>query len=43
LHILGQWAGYRVLKGNMYRYPSIGKLVEKQLSRKAQTFEETPT
>jgi uncharacterized Tic20 family protein len=28
LHILGQWAGYRVLKGYDYRYPLIGKLVE---------------
>ena len=27
-HILGQWAGYRVLKGDDYRYPVIGKLVE---------------
>jgi len=27
LHILGQWAGYRVLKGDMYRYPVVGKLV----------------
>ena len=41
LHILGQWAGYRVLKGDNYRYPIVGKLVEKQLSRKTQTFEET--
>jgi len=29
LHILGQWAGYRVLKGDHYRYPLIGRLVEK--------------
>jgi uncharacterized Tic20 family protein len=29
LHILGQWAGYRVLKGDNYRYPLIGRLVEK--------------
>jgi uncharacterized Tic20 family protein len=29
LHILGQWAGYRVLKGDDYRYPLIGKLVER--------------
>jgi uncharacterized Tic20 family protein len=29
LHILGQWAGYRVLKGDAYRYPFIGKLVER--------------
>ncbi len=33
LHILGQWAGYRVLKGENYRYPWIGKLVEKQMSK----------
>lgn len=29
LHILGQWAGYRVLKGDNYCYPLIGRLVEK--------------
>ena len=34
LHILGQWAGYRVLKGENYRYPLIGKLVERRLSQK---------
>lgn len=27
LHILGQWAGYKVLKGDMYRYPIVGRLV----------------
>jgi uncharacterized Tic20 family protein len=27
LHILGQWAGYRVLKGDDYRYPIVGRLV----------------
>jgi uncharacterized Tic20 family protein len=32
-HILGQWAGYRVLKGDNYRYPIIGKLVEKRLAK----------
>ena len=32
-HILGQWAGYRVLKGDDFRYPILGKLVEKQLAR----------
>jgi uncharacterized Tic20 family protein len=32
-HILGQWAGYRVLKGDNYRYPLIGKLVEKRLAK----------
>jgi uncharacterized Tic20 family protein len=31
LHILGQWAGYRVLKGDNYRYPLIGNMVEKWL------------
>ena len=31
LHILGQWAGYRVLKGDEYRYPIVGKLVEKRM------------
>jgi uncharacterized Tic20 family protein len=29
LHILGQWAGYRVLKGDNYRYPLLGRLVER--------------
>lgn len=33
LHITGQWAGYRVLKGDDYRYPLLGKLIEKRLSR----------
>ncbi|HEY7506803.1 MAG TPA: DUF4870 domain-containing protein [Nitrososphaera sp.] len=32
-HILGQWAGYRVLKGENYRYPIIGKIVEKRLAK----------
>jgi uncharacterized protein len=27
LHIMGQWAGYRVLKGDEYRYPLVGRLV----------------
>ena len=30
-HILGQWAGYRMLKGDDYRYPLVGRLVEKWL------------
>ena len=34
LHILGQWAGYRVLKGDNYRYPLIGKMVEKWIANK---------
>jgi uncharacterized Tic20 family protein len=33
LHILGQWAGYRVLKGDDYRYPFVGRLVERWLAR----------
>jgi uncharacterized Tic20 family protein len=28
-HILGQWAGYRVLKGDNYRYPLVGRLAER--------------
>ncbi|GEM_PF-402512 len=36
-HIMGQWAGYRVLKGDDYRYPVIGKLVARViLSREPQ-------
>ncbi len=31
-HIMGQWAGYRVLKGDDYRYPLIGKLVARWLT-----------
>ena len=30
-HIMGQWAGYRVLKGDDYLYPVIGKLIEARL------------
>jgi len=33
-HILGQWAGYRVLKGDDYQYPVIGKLVERWIANK---------
>jgi uncharacterized Tic20 family protein len=33
-HITGQWAGYRVLKGDDYRYPLLGKLVERWVSIK---------
>lgn len=39
LHILGQWAGYRVLKGDNYRYPLVGRLVDKWFSNKS-TIEE---
>jgi uncharacterized membrane protein len=41
LHILGQWAGYRILKGDDYRYPLIGKLVERWASKHS-TPEEKP-
>lgn len=34
LHIMGQWAGYRVLKGDDYRYPIVGRWVEKWLMRR---------
>ncbi len=32
LHIMGQWAGYRTLKGDEYRYPLVGKLVERRVA-----------
>ncbi|PKN93879.1 MAG: hypothetical protein CVU44_08675 [Chloroflexi bacterium HGW-Chloroflexi-6] len=32
-HILGQWAGLRTLQGHDYRYPLIGRLIEKWLSK----------
>jgi len=41
LHILGQWAGYRVLKGDDYHYPLIGNLVEKSL--RSRLGSETPS
>jgi uncharacterized Tic20 family protein len=34
LHILGQWAGYRVLKGDNYHYPLIGTLIERWITNK---------
>lgn len=34
LHILGQWAGYRVLKGDEYRYPVLGRLIERWTMRR---------
>jgi len=33
LHVVGQYAGYRVLKGDNYHYPVIGSSVEKALLR----------
>lgn len=41
LHIVGQWAGYRVLKGDNYRYPWVGRLVDKWISNKS-IIEEKP-
>ncbi len=32
-HILGQWAGYRVLKGDDYKYPIIGKLAKRRIAK----------
>jgi uncharacterized Tic20 family protein len=32
-HILAQWAGYRVLKGDDYRYPIVGRLVERWMAK----------
>jgi uncharacterized Tic20 family protein len=40
LHILGQWAGYRILKGDDYRYPLIGKLVERWIATKTPLAED---
>ena len=43
MHILGQWAGYRVLKGDNYRYPLIGRLIEGWISKQANSIiEERP-
>jgi uncharacterized Tic20 family protein len=39
LHMLGQWAGYRVLKGDDYRYPLVGRLAEKWISKNSATKE----
>jgi uncharacterized Tic20 family protein len=39
LHILGQWAGYRVLKGDSYHYPLVGGLVNKWISKNSATEE----
>ena len=41
LHILGQWAGYRVLKGYDYHYPWIGNLVERWIADKAPLAEDS--
>ena len=33
-HILGQWAGYRVLKGDDYHYPLVGRFVERWMAQR---------
>lgn len=35
LHIVGQWAGYRVLKGDDFRYPFVGRLVDRWMAKQA--------
>ena len=32
-HIIGQWAAYKVLKGDNYRYPLVGTLVERWIAK----------
>jgi uncharacterized Tic20 family protein len=39
-HILGQWAGYRVLKGDDYRYPLVGRLIGQWISKQVNSGEE---
>lgn len=34
LHIVGQWAGYRVLQGDNYYYPVVGRLIDNWISKK---------
>ncbi|HEX2996459.1 MAG TPA: DUF4870 domain-containing protein [Anaerolineales bacterium] len=34
-HILGQWAGYRILKGEDYRYRLVGRLTDKWLAKES--------
>jgi uncharacterized Tic20 family protein len=40
LHIQGQWAGYRTLKGDDYRYPLVGRLVERWMKKANSKVEE---
>jgi hypothetical protein len=30
-HIMGQWAGYRVLKGDDYQYPMLGDFIARRI------------
>ena len=39
-HVLGQYAGYRVLKGDDYHYPLVGRLVEQWMSKQVYSGEE---
>jgi uncharacterized Tic20 family protein len=41
-HVVGQYAGYRVLKGDDYHYPVLGKLVEKWIARQISLSESIP-
>ncbi len=40
-HIFGQWAGYRVLKGDDYHYPFVGRLVENWIVKNSVLKEKT--
>jgi uncharacterized Tic20 family protein len=39
-HVIGQYAGYRVLKGDDYHYPLVGRLVEQWMSKQVNSGEE---
>lgn len=41
LHIMGQWAGYRVLKGDNFHYPLIGRWIEGWIANKAPLSRDT--
>ena len=41
LHVVAQYAGYRVLKGDDYRYPLVGKLVGQWISKQVNSGEES--
>lgn len=41
-HILGQWAGYRVLKGDDYRYPLVGRWVKNWISKSSAEIPVSP-
>jgi uncharacterized Tic20 family protein len=33
LHIMGQWAGYRILRGDDYRYPILGRWMKRWMTK----------